>query len=51
MLVFFGYPNGTDHIIDISPYLMDIDDYNNANNIYTYLKSKMVIENKIFGYI
>ena len=51
MLIFFGYPNGTDHIIDISPYLMDIDDYNNANNIYTYLKSKMVIENNIFGYI
>ena len=49
LLVFFGYPNGTDHPIDISPYLMDTGFYEN-DNIYAYLKSQMVIENNIFGY-
>ena len=50
LLVFFGYPNGTDHEIDISPYLMDVDSYDSNYNIYNYLKSKKIIENNIFGY-
>ena len=50
ILVFFGYPNGTDHEIDISPYLMDVDGYSNTNNIYNYLMSNMIIENNIFNY-
>ena len=50
LLVFFGYPNGTDHEIDISPYLMDVDSYDSSNNIYNYLISKAIIENNIFKY-
>ena len=50
LLVFFGYPNGTDHEVDISPYLMDVDSYDSNYNIYNYLKSKKIIENNIFGY-
>ena len=49
-LVFFGYPNGTDHDIEISKYLMDVEGYSEANNIYSYLISEMKIENNIFGY-
>ena len=48
-LLFFGYPNGTDHIIDISPYLMDTD-FHTTGNIFNYLTSVMVIENNIFHY-
>ena len=50
LLVFFGYPNGTDHEIDISPYFMDIETYSASNNIFNYLMSKMKVENNIFGY-
>ena len=51
MMTFFGYPNGTDHTIDISPYLMDTGYYTTSNNIYNYLMSNMTVENNIFGYI
>ena len=50
ILAFFGYPNGTDYTLDISPYLMDTGFYSDDNNIYTELMSKMKIENNIFGY-
>ena len=50
LLVFFGYPNGTDDTIDISPYLMDVKPYDSDYNIYNYLISKIKIENNIFGY-
>ena len=50
ILTFFGYPNGTDSTIDISPYLMDTGFYNN-DNIYTELMSKITVENNIFGYV
>ena len=51
-LFFFGYPNGTDHSINIFPYLNNLSYIGNTNedNIYIYLKSKMKIENNLFGY-
>ena len=49
-LMFFGYANGTDMEIDISPYLMDVPDYNSENNLYQFLMSKMRIDNNIFEY-
>ena len=49
-MMLFGFGNGTDHEIDISPYLMDTGYYVNSNNLYDYLISKMVIDNNIFDY-
>ena len=50
ILLMFGYPNGTDFEIDISPYLMDIENYNESNNLYNLLMENMQIDNNIFGY-
>ena len=50
LLVFFGYPNGTDFTIDMSLYVMDTDYYESTNNIFNYLMSKIKVENNIFGY-
>ena len=49
-MLIFGFGNGTDHIIDISPYLMDTGYYSSSNNLFTYLMSKMTIDNNIFDY-
>ncbi len=49
-MMIFGFGNGTDHEIDISPYLMDTGYYSSTNNLYNYLISKMVIDNNIFAY-
>ena len=49
-LLFFGYANGTDFTIDISPYLMDTGDYNSINNLYSRLYQTFEIDNNIFGY-
>ena len=49
-LIIFGFGNGTDHEIDISPYLMDTGYYTDTNNLYTYLINNMSIDNNIFGY-
>ena len=49
-LLFFGYANGTDFQIDISPYLMDTGYYNSNNNLYNRLVETAVIDNNIFGY-
>ena len=46
----FGFANGTDFSIDISPFLMDLDNYNGKNNLYNYLSETMNIENNIFKY-
>ena len=32
ILMFFGYPNGTDFEIDISPYIQNADEYSSSNN-------------------
>ena len=50
ILLMFGYPNGTDFEIDISPYFADIEGYSNENNLYNFLIEKMKIDNNIFGY-
>ena len=50
ILLIFGFPNTDNEIIDISPYLMDIQNYNYTNNIYDILIANMKIENNIFGY-
>ena len=50
ILMIFGYPNGTDLVIDISPYFIDRDNYDSTNNLYNYLIATMEIENNIFGY-
>ena len=46
----FGYANGTDSTIDISPYFME-DNENNTNNIVTDLIKNISIDNNIFGYM
>ena len=50
IMMIFGFANGTDHEIDISPYLMDTGYYNSTNNLYDYLMSTMTIDNNIFDY-
>ena len=50
IMMIFGFANGTDSIIDISPYLMDTGYYNSENNLYNYLMSTMTIDNNIFNY-
>jgi hypothetical protein len=50
LLVFFGYPNGTDFEIDISPYIYNADEYSSSNNIFVRLNATMIVENNIFGY-
>ena len=50
IMMIFGFGNGTDHEIDISPYLMDTGFYNTANNLYDHLINNMTIDNNIFGY-
>ena len=50
ILMIFGYPNAIDNEIDISLFLMDMENYNNENNLYNTLMENMNIENNIFGY-
>ena len=50
IFLLFSYPNGTDFEIDIFPYLMDTESYNNSYNLYNYLISVMKIDNNILGY-
>ena len=50
ILLMFGYPNGTDFEIDISPYLFGTERYNTYYNLYKYLIQTMKIDNNIFGY-
>ena len=50
ILMFFGYANGTDFSIDILPYIMDIESYDNNNNIFDKLIENCKIDNNIFGY-
>ena len=46
----FGYPNGIDFEIDISPYFIDRDNYTASINLYNDLFKTMKIVNNIFGY-
>ena len=49
-LLFFSYPNGTDFSIDISVYLKDSDNYDPSKNLFSFLLTKMKIENNILRY-
>ena len=51
IFMIFGYANGTDNTIDISPYLMDTGEYKDTNNLVKDLLKNMTIDNNIFGYI
>ena len=53
LLVFFGYPYGTDTTINLYPYLNDVSTFSTApdKNIYTYLMDNMHLGNNIFGYV
>ena len=50
-LIIFGFANGTDSIIDISPYLMDSFNYNKDLNIIQEMYNNIKIDNNIFGYV
>ncbi len=50
IMMIFGFANGTDSEIDISPYLMDTGHYEDSYNLYDYLFAKMRVDNNIFGY-
>ena len=49
-LIFFGYANGTDLTIDISPYMADADGYDSKNDLVKYLLEHASIDNNIFSY-
>ena len=49
-LIFFGYANGTDLAIDISPYMADINGYDSKNDLVKYLLEHASIDNNIFSY-
>lgn len=49
-LLIFGFANGTNSTIDISPYLNDTDNKNSNNNLVTELLNYLIIDNNIFGY-
>ena len=50
IFLMFGYANGTDSEINIFPYLMDTNYYDESKNIINDLLETMKIENNIFGY-
>ena len=50
ILLIFGYANGTDSEINISPYLSDCEDYDNTKNLVNDLVENLTIDNNIFNY-
>ena len=50
LLMIFGYANGTDGEITVSPYLYESDLYNSNFNIVIKLLENLTIDNNIFGY-
>ena len=51
IFMLFGFGNGTDFTIDISPHLMDTGEYVDGNDLVTRLLNNLTIDNNIFGYI
>ena len=49
-LIFFGYVNGTDFTIDISPFLADIEGYDSNKDFVKYLLNYASVDNNIFSY-
>ena len=50
ILMIFGFANGTDFTMDISPHLMDTGEYIEGNDLVTRLLQNLTIDNNIFGY-
>ena len=50
LFMIFGYANGTDEIIDISPFFNDTPNYQEDISFLEYLLGKIKIENNLFGY-
>ena len=50
-LIIFGYANGTDKTIDISPYLKDYTGFDPNINLVTKLFENLTIDNNLFGYV
>ena len=50
LLMIFGYANGTDSEINISPYLSDSDSYNINLNLVGTILENLTIDNNIFNY-
>ena len=50
ILMIFGFVNGTDFTMDISPYLMDTGYHVEGNDLVTRLLQNLTIDNNIFGY-
>ena len=50
LLMIFGYANGTDGEIDISPYLFDSDSFDINLNLVSKLLESITIDNNIFEY-
>ena len=51
LFMIFGYPNGTDSIVDISYFLSDNENYRADLNFFNFLFENFTIENNFFGYI
>jgi len=51
IFMIFGFANGTDFTINISPHLMDTGEYTTGNDLVTRLLKNMTIDNNIFGYV
>ena len=49
ILMFFGYANATNAIIEVSKYFAEVD-VNNENSMFRFLRDRTIIENNIFGY-
>ena len=50
ILMIFGYANGTDFEINISPYFIDSDIYSSSINLLNDLIDHLQIDNNIFSY-
>ena len=50
ILITFGYANGKDSVLDISPYLKDSNNTNINLNLFDYFLNSIVIDNNIFNY-
>ena len=50
LFLMFGYPKGIDSIIDLSPFIFDLESYNPNLNLINILMENFVIENNLFHY-
>ena len=52
ILAFIGYPNGTDHSINIFPYFNSLNSFNETEekNLFVFLMNNLILDNNIFEY-